>query len=229
MSRGTARSTMNIGRWRRALIARSTVPLPRRGASSRCRTRRYRIRAGARQIAQLDRVAVKRCASAVPAPACGWPRDGARLLRGEMGGAQFDHLARADEQDLLLLQAGKMRAASFTDAAAIDTTLAPICVLVRTSLATAKERWNNCAAAFPACLPIPPGAPPPSSGPGSAARQHHRFQAGGDAKRVAHCLFLGQGVDVGFTPAASCGDNRPSTTAVPAARLRNSTVRCGCK
>ena len=35
---------------------------------------------------------------------------------------------------------GKMRAASFTDAAAMDTTFAPIWVLVRTSLATANER-----------------------------------------------------------------------------------------
>ncbi len=36
-----------------------------------------------------------------------------------------------------------MRAASLTEAAAIDTTLAPIWVLVRTSFATAKERWNS--------------------------------------------------------------------------------------
>ena len=36
-----------------------------------------------------------------------------------------------------------MRSASFTEAAAMDTTLAPIEVFVRTSFATAKERWNS--------------------------------------------------------------------------------------
>ena len=41
------------------------------------------------------------------------------------------------------LSDGKIRAASFTAAAAIETLLAPTCVVLRTSLATAKERWNS--------------------------------------------------------------------------------------
>ncbi len=44
---------------------------------------------------------------------------------------------------------GKMRAASFTAAAAIDTLLAPICVVLRTSLATAKERWKSLCSTVP--------------------------------------------------------------------------------
>ncbi len=42
-----------------------------------------------------------------------------------------------------------MRAASFTEAAAIDTLLAPISVVLRTSLATANERWNSLCSTVP--------------------------------------------------------------------------------
>ena len=38
---------------------------------------------------------------------------------------------------------GKMRSASFTDAAAIEIDALPMSVCVRTSLATAKVRWNS--------------------------------------------------------------------------------------
>ena len=38
---------------------------------------------------------------------------------------------------------GNIRPASFTAAAAIETTLAPMPVLLRTSFATAKERWKS--------------------------------------------------------------------------------------
>ena len=47
-----------------------------------------------------------------------------------------------------------MRAASFTAAAAIDTLLAPTCVVERTSLATAKERWKS----LPSTVPSVPAA-----------------------------------------------------------------------
>ena len=42
-----------------------------------------------------------------------------------------------------------MRAASFTAAAAIDTLAAPTRVLVRTSFATAKERWKSLCSTVP--------------------------------------------------------------------------------
>ena len=44
---------------------------------------------------------------------------------------------------------GKMRAASFTAAAAIDTLAAPTRVVERTSFATAKERWNSLCSTVP--------------------------------------------------------------------------------
>jgi hypothetical protein len=44
---------------------------------------------------------------------------------------------------------GKMRAASFTAAAAIDTLLAPTCVVERTSFATAKLRWKSLCSRVP--------------------------------------------------------------------------------
>ena len=42
-----------------------------------------------------------------------------------------------------------MRAASFTEAAAIDTLLAPMRVVERTSLATANERWKSLCSTVP--------------------------------------------------------------------------------
>lgn len=42
-----------------------------------------------------------------------------------------------------------MRAASFTAAAAIDTLVAPISVVLRTSFATAKERWKSLCSTVP--------------------------------------------------------------------------------
>ena len=44
---------------------------------------------------------------------------------------------------------GKMRAASFTAAAAIETLAAPMRVVERTSFATAKERWNRRCSTLP--------------------------------------------------------------------------------
>jgi hypothetical protein len=43
----------------------------------------------------------------------------------------------------------KMRSARCTPAAAIDTILAPMAVVLRTSLATEKERWNSLCSCVP--------------------------------------------------------------------------------
>jgi hypothetical protein len=105
MSRGTARSTMNIGRWRRAFSARSTAPRPMIGsvlavqetmASNSCRragrSARRRLSAPKRPASFSPRSSV-RLAIAMPW-ACG----------GKVRGHQLDHLAGADEQHLDVAQ-----------------------------------------------------------------------------------------------------------------------------
>ena len=82
------------------------------------------------QVAQADRLAVEAVGERLRrAPACGWRRRVARLLRGEMGRAQLDHFAGADEQHAAVLDSlSKMRCARRTAAAAIETDCAPISV-----------------------------------------------------------------------------------------------------
>ena len=93
---------------------------------------------------QLDRLAVEAVREALCAlhRAVG-DRDARRRLRREMGRAKLDHLAGADEEHLLVLEARENARASFTAAAAMDTVAAPTLVVLRTSLATAKVRWNS--------------------------------------------------------------------------------------
>ena len=56
---------------------------------------------------------------------------------------------------------GKIRSASFTAAAAIDTVLAPMSVSVRTSFATENVRWKSCDRSSRACPPPRRCAPRP--------------------------------------------------------------------
>ncbi len=84
-----------------------------------------------------------------------------------------------------------MRSATRTAAAAIDTACAPISVVLRTSLATAKVRWNRWLSSRPML--------PASRASFSASfiwpricgsPEHHRVQAARDAERVAHGASL---------------------------------------
>ena len=93
---------------------------------------------------------LKRCASA-------WPRSSVRLATVMRSGAcAAKCIAHSSiispapmNSTFWSFRLGKMRAASFTAAAAIDTLLAPICVVLRTSFATAKVRWNSLCSTVP--------------------------------------------------------------------------------
>ena len=108
-------------------------------------------------------------------------------LRREVGRAQLDHLARADEQHALVgAGSAKMRAASFTAAAAIDT-------IARRSRSSSALPWRPRTCAGTACCSAVPSVPALL---GRAHRllhlaedlrlaEHHRVEARGDAERVA--------------------------------------------
>jgi hypothetical protein len=61
----------------------------------------------------------------------------------EVGGGQFDHFPRTDEQHADVFQVFKQLPARRTAAAVMLMECAPISVDVRTCLATANERWNS--------------------------------------------------------------------------------------
>ena len=99
---------MNIGRRRRARSARSTSPLPRIGSDEAVHdtTMSYSCSCSAQRAAARSRCAVEAVREALGAleRAVG-DRDARRRLRGEVRGAQLDHLAGADEQHALVLEA----------------------------------------------------------------------------------------------------------------------------
>ncbi len=145
MSRGTARSTMNIGRWRRRLSARSTAPRPMMGsvlavqltmASNSCR------RSGS--SASCITSAPKREASFSP-------RSSVRLAMAmDFGFLAAKWVAASSiispaptNSTLTWPRSSNSCPASRTAAAAMLIECAPISVEVRTSLATANERWNS--------------------------------------------------------------------------------------
>ena len=150
MSRGTARSTMRIGRRLRAFMARSTAPRPIIGnvlAVQEMTTSNSGRRVG-RSVRRME-CALKCAASASPrsrvrlamviAFGCG-PRDGSH---------QRDHVAGTDEEHLDRGRFSNNCDASCTIAAAMLMVCMPISVQVRTSLATANERWNNWCSVVP--------------------------------------------------------------------------------
>jgi hypothetical protein len=64
-------------------------------------------------------------------------------LRGKVGGAQFYHFAGADEQHVLFGNLVEDALRQAHGSGAMDTLCAPISVVLRTSLATEKLRWNS--------------------------------------------------------------------------------------
>ena len=136
---------MNMGRRRRALSARSARPLPRIGSELAVHetTMSCWCSCAARSRSSIAR-ALKRCARA-------WARSSVRLATVMRAGpcaakcvAHSSIISPAPMRSTFWsLSEGKICAASFTAAAAIETLLAPSRVVERTSLATAKERWNS--------------------------------------------------------------------------------------
>jgi hypothetical protein len=93
----------------------------------------------------------------------------------------------------------KMRSARRTDAAAIETMLAPIAVVERTSLATAKELWNSLFSVVPSAPDLARDAHGLLHLPEDLRfAEHHRIEPAGDAKGVAHGIPVRMRVEVGF-------------------------------
>ena len=229
---------MNIGRWRRALSARSTSAQAddrqRAGGAAR---RRCRTRAGAR-AGRPARIASppKRAASVSPRSsvrlatviACG-------LLRREVRGAS-SIISPAPTNSTLwsceVVERCAAPAAPRPRPSIRSARRSRWCV--RTSLATAKERWNSW------CSVVP-------SVPAASARahrvlhlaedlrlaQHHRVEPAGDAERVAHRLLVaaacrGSGAELAGADAVVLA---PATarSASPARSPADSRARCGCR
>ncbi len=234
MSRGTARSTITIGRWRRAFSARSTMPRPMIGSGLAVQetTMSY--------SASRSLTSSRRMASPLKRSARAWPRSSVRLatvrrfglLAGEVRGAQFDHLAGTDEQHLLVRQCSRRCAPTGAPAAAaIETMLAPMAVVERTSFATAKVRWNSLCSSVPSV--------PASSATRAACFIWPRIcgspstiesRPAGDAEHVAHGILLRMGVEVGLDVLRRqpMVFGQPIAAAASAPR-RRSTARCGCR
>ena len=77
------------------------------------------------------------------APGAVGDQDGRRALLDQVARGQLGHLAGADEEDRLALSEPKILRARSTATEAMETELEPICVSVRTRLATEKARWNS--------------------------------------------------------------------------------------
>src|SRR5258708_4310879 len=145
ISRGTARSTMNIGRRRLARSARSTRPLPRIGSEEAVQDTTMSCSGSCpgRALSSSARP-LKRCARRLA-------RSSVRLATVMRAGpcaakcvAHSSIISPAPmSRTFCSRRLGKMRAASFTAAAAIETLAVPTCVVERTSLATANERWKR--------------------------------------------------------------------------------------
>ena len=162
---------MTIGRWRRSRVARSTIPSPRMGRSWPYRTRSRRIRRGGR--------------SGPTASWC-WPRNdwpaaralgraighdhAARALRGEVSGAEFDHLAGADEQRAGLAQIAEHALGQAHGGGGHGHRLRADGGLRPHFLATEKVRWNIWCSSVPSEPASPARARRPSSGPRSGSR-----------------------------------------------------------
>ena len=136
---------MNTGAWRRALMTRSIVPLPRIGRELAVQETTMSCscsRSGSSR-SSIDR-ALKRCARCSARSSVRFATVIARGCCAAKCVAQSSIISPAPISSTLVSRRdGKIRPASFTDAAAIDTTLAPMPVLVRTSFATANERWKS--------------------------------------------------------------------------------------
>jgi hypothetical protein len=102
MSRGTARSTMKIGRRWRALSALSTAPRPMMGSWLAVQLiTRVKFVQPLGQVRQPHYRAAKARRQLLAAlQACGWPQPWRRGFWRQSASRQFDHFARADEQDL---------------------------------------------------------------------------------------------------------------------------------
>jgi hypothetical protein len=140
MSRGTAMSTMNIGRWRRFFSARfSTVPLPSTGSGLAVDETTMSASADGWELRQRDRVAVELLGDVVRAldGAVG-DDDATDAVLVQVAGGQLDGLAGADQQAVCLDRSLKICRARLTAAKATETGLLPMAVSVRTCLATEK-------------------------------------------------------------------------------------------
>ena len=136
---------MNIGRRRRARSARSTSPLPRIGSDEAVHetTMSYSCSCSPSERSSIA-CALKRAASRSA-------RSSVRLATAMRAGACAAKCVAVSSiispapisSTLWSFRLGKMRAASFTAAAAMETLAAPMRVVERTSFATANERWNR--------------------------------------------------------------------------------------
>ena len=218
----------------RAFSARSTAPRPMIGnvlavqltiTSNSCR------RAG--RSASGIVWAPKRPASCSPRSSVRLATAMLRRLRGEVGGRQFDHLAGADEQHAARCPGPRTAGRrSRTAAAAMLTEWAPISVELRTSLATAKERWNSWSRVVPSARPVRPRAPRPSSGRGSGPRpapwNRARWRPGrrGGPPAVRSSVGVAAQQRRRTTPPNWASQSRVGLDRVPGRRSRS---RCGCR
>ena len=163
---------MNIGRWRRAFSARSTAPRPMIGSELAV----HEITAS-NSCSRAGRSA-RRMASAPKRAASFSPRSSVRLatamrfgVRAAKWVATSSIISPAPTNSTLIsaqvleqLRGQPHRGGGHADRMGADLGE------VRTSLATAKERWNSWCSVVPSVPASRPRAPPASSGRGSAAR-----------------------------------------------------------
>ena len=136
---------MNIGTWRRSLMARSSMPLPRIGSEL------------AVDVMMMSKWA-SRSGSSFNVIASAWTREASCAPRSRVRLATVmdfgRRAARCVAQRSIMSRApisstrrsamvGKIRSASLIEAAAIEIDALPMSVWVRTSFATAKVRWKS--------------------------------------------------------------------------------------
>ena len=235
-SRGTAKSTMNIGRWRRALSARSISPLPRIGSVRRGAGDDDVEFGDARgQVGERDRLR-RRSARRTPrrARACGWRRPpSAGAARRSRWRRARPSRPRRSGSSRVRERSPKTFCASLSAAAAIESDCAPSAVsrahLLRHREGVLEEARRACEPSVPApsalrtaCFTWPEDL---------RLAQHHGIEPGGDAEGVAHGGFLGVAVEVrarGRRPRARPGASSQARTGavVVGAAVR---PRCGCR
>ena len=145
MSRGTARSTITIGRRRRCRVARSTMPRPRIGkvlavqetttsnSARRSGKSAKRIEEASNRVASMSARSKVRLATVIM---CG-------CLAAKCV-AQSSIISPAPIKSTLVSERlPNTRSAKRTAAAASDTDCSPMAVVVRTSLATEKVLWKS--------------------------------------------------------------------------------------
>jgi hypothetical protein len=150
---------------------------------------------------------------------------------GKVRGGELDHLAGAHKQHATLPRSSNSWPARRTAAAAMLMECAPISVEVRTSLATANERWNS-------WFSVVPRAPAFGCAHGVfhlaqdlRLAQHHGVQPAGHAEGVAGGMAVLQTVGV---RAQRVGRNAAELASQPSVGSssgvhRRNRFRCGCR